>query len=154
MSNCVVAAVRALSRGSDIRGDIVADHGVQGGDDLPHHSDDGDLRFLSSGCEAFVERFERRIEPASSQGRHVEHSPDRCAPAPDAAYPFHLAAVEVIWRDADDSSDLLAAHLAEFRQECDQRESEDRTDARHGGSNSLDAFSAATFWSLSCRRAG
>ena len=55
MSNCVVAAVRDLSRGSDIPGDIVANHGVQGGDDLPHHSDDGDLRFLPSGCEAFVE---------------------------------------------------------------------------------------------------
>jgi hypothetical protein len=40
----------------------------------------GDLRFLPSGCEAFVEGFERRIEAASSQGRHVEHSPDRCAP--------------------------------------------------------------------------
>jgi hypothetical protein len=34
-------------------------------------------------CEAFVEGFERRIEAASSQAvrRHVEHSPDRCAPA-------------------------------------------------------------------------
>jgi hypothetical protein len=54
MSNCVVAAVRDPSRGSDIPGDIVADHGVQGGDDLAHHSDDG-LRFLSSGCEALVD---------------------------------------------------------------------------------------------------
>src|SRR5215203_4116665 len=110
MSNCVVAVVRDPSRGSDIPGGIVADHGVQSGNDLPHHSDDGDLRFLSSGCKAFVEGFERRIVAAGSQGRHVEHSPDRCAPAPDAAHPFHLAAVEIIGRDPDDGGDLLSAH--------------------------------------------
>jgi hypothetical protein len=65
MSNCVVAAVSDPSRGSDIPGSIVANHGVQGGDDLPHHSDDGDLRFLSSGREAFVEGLERRIVAAA-----------------------------------------------------------------------------------------
>src|SRR5215211_5584507 len=115
MSNCVVAPVPEPSNGTGIPSDVVADHGVQGGDDFAHHSHDGDLRFLSSGREAFVEGLERRIVAARRQSRHVEYSPNGCAPTPDAAHPFHLATVEVVGRDADYSGDLLAAHLAEFR---------------------------------------
>src|SRR3954471_12943800 len=133
MSNCVLAAVRDRSCGSDIPGGTVADHGVEGGDDLSHDGDDGDLRFLSSGCEAVVEGFEGRIVATGSQGGHVEHSPDGCAPAPDGAHPFHLAAVEVIGREPDDGRDLLAAHLAKFRQQRDKSEREDWTNTRHRG---------------------
>ena len=120
MSNCVVAAVRDPSCGSDIPGGTVADHGVEGGDDLSHYGDDGDLRFLSSGCEAVVEGFEGRIVATGSQGGHVEHSPDGCAPAPDGAHPFHLAALEVIGREPHDGRDLLAAQLAKFRQQREE----------------------------------
>src|SRR4051812_8502898 len=116
MSNFVLAAVPNPSRGPGSPGNAVADHGVQSNDDLPHYGDDGDLRFLSSGCEALVKGLEGRIVATGSQGGHVEHSPDGCAPAPDGAHPFHLAAVEVIGREPDDGGDLLAVHLAKFRE--------------------------------------
>ena len=86
--------------------------------------DDGDLRFLPGGREACVEGFERRIISTGSHGRHVEHPPDRCAATPDAAHAFEFATVEVVGRDPNDCGDLPTAHLAEFRQQCDERERE------------------------------
>jgi hypothetical protein len=55
-------------------GGVVADHGVQGGDNLSHDGDDGDLRFLPGGREAFVEAALRELSrpgagPAISASR-------------------------------------------------------------------------------------
>src|SRR5215207_10587736 len=116
MSNCVVSSAQERPGEACIPGGVVADHGVQGGDNLSHDGDDGDLRFLPGGREALVEGFERRIISTGSHGRHVEYSPDRCAAAPDAAHAFEFATVEVVGGDPDDCGDLPAAHLTEFRQ--------------------------------------
>src|SRR5829696_7340072 len=68
MSNCVVSSAQERSGEACIPGGVVADHGVQGGDNLSHDGDDGDLRFLPGGREAFVEGFERRIISTGTPG--------------------------------------------------------------------------------------
>src|SRR5258707_13984410 len=98
----------------------VAKHGVKRSDHLAHHRHDDDLRLLSGGREAIVERFECRIPITSAQRRNVEHMAHARTTAPDAAASFELAAIEVIGRKPDESGNLLAAHLTEHGQERDQ----------------------------------
>src|SRR5271165_1803498 len=90
---------------------VIANHGVECGDDFSHDGDDDNLRPLSSSLQTIVEDFERGIAAAGDQGRHVEHTAHGCTSAPDAAYAFEFATVEVIGRQADESGDLLPAHL-------------------------------------------
>src|SRR3974377_1841990 len=75
------------------------------------------LGFLLGGGETSVEDFESGIVSASAQSGHVEHIADWQPTAVDAAMSFEPAAVEVIRGEADECSDLLAAHLAAFRQQ-------------------------------------
>src|SRR5262245_4400013 len=46
---------------------------------------------------------------------------------------LELAAVEVIWCEADEGGDLLAAHLPEFGQQGDERDGQPRAGAWHRG---------------------
>src|SRR3974377_65180 len=91
------------------------------------------LGFLLGGGETSVEDFESGIVSASAQSGHVEHIADWQPTAVDAAMSFEPAAVEVIRGEADECSDLLAAHLAEFRQQGDEGEGERGADAPHRG---------------------
>ena len=79
-----------------------------------------------------MECFERRIPITCAQRRHVEHMADARATTPDATAPCELAAIEVIRPKPDESGNLFAAHLAEFRQERDQRASQQGAYPRHG----------------------
>jgi hypothetical protein len=128
MSNCGVG-----SGGFGLPGDVVSQHGVEGGDHLAHDGDDDDFRLFVGGGETTVEDVESRIVPASAQSCHVEHVTDWHSAAVDAAMSFELATVEVVRRKSDKGSDLLAAHLAELRQQCDEGEGERGADALHRG---------------------
>src|SRR6516162_5526465 len=113
MSNCVVR-----SRGSRLPCSIVADHGIEGGDHLSHDGDDNDFGLLVDRGETMVKDFESRIVSASAQSCHVEHVTDWQPTTVDAAMSFEPATVEVIRGETDEGGDLLAAHLAELRQQC------------------------------------
>ena len=131
MSNCVLR-----SRGSRLPCSIVADHGIEGSDHLSHDGDDNDFGFLVGRGETVVEDFKDGIVPSCAEGSHVEDVTDRHATAVDAAMSFELATVEVVRRESDEGSDLLAAHLPELWQESDQGEGQRRTHAAHRISNS------------------
>ena len=113
MSNCVVR-----SRGSRLPCSIVADHGIEGGDHLSHDGDDDDFRFFVGCGETIVEDLEYRIVSARTESGHVKDITDRYATAIDAAMSFEFTAVEVVRRNSDESRDLLAAHVAELRQQA------------------------------------
>src|SRR5215208_7853438 len=126
MSNCdLCSGSLALPLG------VVARHGVENGDDLPHHRYDSDLRSLSGCGQAIVEDLERRIATTADQGRHVEHASDGRASTPDTTGTFQFAALEVIWGKANEGGDLLAAHLSELREQSDDRAGQQRTHTRH-----------------------
>jgi hypothetical protein len=110
---------------------VVANHCVEHGDHLTHHRHDHDLRQLAAGRETVVERLEHRIPIAGAHRRHVKHLADVRPPAPDAAPALERAALEGIGRDADQRSDLLAAHAAELGQQCNQRAGQYCADAWH-----------------------
>ena len=128
MSNCVVR-----SRGSRLPCSIVADHGIEGGDHLSHDGDDNDFGLLVDRGETVVEDLEGGIVSGCAEGSHVEDVTDRNSAAVDAAMSFELATVEVVRRNSDKGSDLLAAHLTELWQESDQGEGQRRTHAAHRG---------------------
>ena len=106
MSNCVVR-----SRGSRLPCSIVADHGIEGGDHLSHDGDDNDFGFLVGRGETVVEDFKDRIVPSCAEGSHIEDVTDRHSAAVDAAMSFELATVEVVRRNSDKGSDLLAGNV-------------------------------------------
>src|SRR5262245_35554332 len=127
MSNCDVGSGECRSPGY-----VVAQHCIQCCDHLPHDCDDDDLGFFVCRGKAVMESLESWVVPTGAEGCHVEHVADRQAPAVDAAMSFKLAAVKVVGCEADQGGDLLAAHLAELRQQGDQCEGQHRADARHG----------------------
>src|SRR5215831_3605950 len=100
MSNCVVG-----SGGLRLPYSIIAEHSVKGCDHFSHDGHDDDLGFFVGGDEAIVEGFE---------GGHVKDVTDRHPTTIDAAVSLELAAVEVIWCEADEGGNLFAAHLPEF----------------------------------------
>src|SRR5262245_42281292 len=55
---------------------IVTNYCVERGDHLTHHRHDRDLRLLSGGLEAVMERLEPRIPITGAHRRHVEHVAD------------------------------------------------------------------------------
>jgi putative tryptophan/tyrosine transport system substrate-binding protein len=91
---------------------VVANHCVEHGDHLTHHRHDHDLRQLAGGRETVVERLEHRIPIAGAHRRHVKHLADVRTSAPDAPPSLERAALEGVGRDANQRSDLLAAHAA------------------------------------------
>src|SRR5499427_5604049 len=111
----------------------IAEHSVEGCDHFSHDGDDDDLGFFVGGGEAFVEGLEGGTVTACAEGGHVEDVTDRHPTTIDAAVSLELAAVEVIWCEADEGGDLLAAHLPEFWQQGDEREGQHRADAWHRG---------------------
>src|SRR5262249_27667324 len=128
MSNCVVG-----SGGLRLPCSIIAEHSVEGCDHFSHDGDDDDLGFFVGGGEAFVKGLEGGTVTACAEGGHVEDVTDRHPTTIDAAVSLELAAVEVIWREADEGGDLFAAHLPEFWQQGDEREGQHRADAWHRG---------------------
>src|SRR5262245_25018476 len=112
---------------------IVTNYCVERGDHLTHHRHDRDLRLLSGGLEAVMERLEPRIPITGAHRRHVEHVAHARTTAPDATASFELAAIEIIGCKPDESGNLLAAHLAELGQERDQRASQHGAYPWHGG---------------------
>src|SRR5215467_15047979 len=96
--------------------DVVANHRVERGDHLTHHRHDRDLRLLSGGLEAVMERLEPRIPIAGAHRRHIEHMADVRTTAPDAPPSLERTTLESIGSDADQRSDLLAGHAAELGQ--------------------------------------
>ena len=121
------------SDGFELPGDVVAQHGVEGCDHLAHDGDDDDFGLFVGGGETMVKDFESRIVSAGAQSCHVEHVTDWQPTTVDAAMSFEPAAVEVIRGETDEGGDLLAAHLAELRQQCDEGEGECGADALHRG---------------------
>src|SRR5215831_9103992 len=128
VSNCVVG-----SGGSWLPCSTIAEHSVEGCDHFSHDGDDDDLGFFVGGGEAFVEGFEGGTVTACAEGGHVEDVTDRHPTTIDATVSLELAAIEVIWCEADEGGDLFAAHLPEFRQQGDECEGQHRADAWHGG---------------------
>src|SRR5262249_42448371 len=128
VSNCVVG-----SGGSWLPCSTIAEHSVEGCDHFSHDGDDDDLGFFIGGGEAFVEGFEGGTVTACAEGGHVEDVTDRHPTTIDAAMSLELAAVEVIWCEADEGGDLLAAHLPELGQQGDERDGQHRADAWHRG---------------------
>src|SRR5262249_51414286 len=123
VSNCVVG-----SGGSRLPCSTIAEHSVEGCDHFSHDGDDDDLGFFVGGGEAFVKGFEGGTVTACAEGGHVKDVTDRHPTTIDAAVSLELAAVEVIWREADEGGDLFAAHLPEFWQQGDEREGQHRAD--------------------------
>src|SRR5262249_16570992 len=117
MSNCVVG-----SGGPRLPCSTIAEHSVEGCDHFSHDGDDDDLGFFVGGGEAFVKGLEGGTVTACAEGGHVEDVTDRHPTTIDAAVSLELAAVEVIWCEADEGGDLFAAHLPEFWQQGDERE--------------------------------
>ena len=128
MSNCVVGSGR-----SRLPCSIIAEHSVEGCDHFSHHGHDDDLGFFVGGGEAFVEGLEGGTVTACAEGGHVEDVTNRHPATVDAAVSLELAAVEVIWCEADEGGDLFAAHLPEFWQQGDECDSQHRADAWHRG---------------------
>src|SRR6516162_5624193 len=128
MSNCVVG-----SGGSRLPCSTIAEHSVEGCDHFSHDGHDDDLGFFVGGDEAIVEGFEGGTVTACTDGGHVKDVTDRHPTTIDAAVSLELAAVEVIWCEADEGGDLFAAHLPEFWQQGDEREGQHRADAWHRG---------------------
>src|SRR5258706_7337532 len=95
---------------------VVATFGVRKGILLPLRRHDHDLRQLAGGRETVVERLEYRIPIAGAHRRHVKHLADVRPPAPDAAPSLERAALEGVGRDADQRSDLRAAHATKLWQ--------------------------------------
>jgi hypothetical protein len=116
---------------------IVTNHCVERGDHLTHHCHDRDLRLLSGGLEAVMERLEPRIPITGTHCRHVEHLADVRTTAPDAPPSLERTALESIGSDADQRSDLLAGHAAELGQEHNQRAGQDRSNSGHGREQSV-----------------
>ena len=128
MSNCVVG-----SGGSRLPCSTIAEHRVEGCDHFSHDGDDDDLGFFVGVGEAIVEGLEGGTVTACTEGGHVKDVTDRHPTTIDAAVSLELAAVEVIWCEADEGGDLLAAHLPEFWQQGDEREGQHGADAWHRG---------------------
>src|SRR5262249_32535166 len=91
---------------------VVTNHCVERGDHLTHHRHDDDLRLLSGGREAVMERLELRIPITGAHRRHVERLTDVRTTTPDAAPSLERTALESVGRDADQRSNLLAGHAA------------------------------------------
>src|SRR5262245_4259347 len=117
--------------------DVVTNHCVERGDHLAHHCHDNDLRQFSGGSATTVDPHEQRIPSAGAHRRHEEHVADWRATAPHATLSLELATLEGIRRNAYQRSDLLATHMAEFGQERNQGTGQHRSDARHGGEQSV-----------------
>ena len=115
---------------------VIANHCIERDDHLAHHGNDRDLRQFAGAFEASVEGPEHRIPVAGAHRRHVEHVTNGRTTAPDTTLPFECATLESVRRNADQSSDLLAAHGAEFGQERNQRASQQRPDTGLEGSSS------------------
>src|SRR5215469_15218583 len=116
---------------------IVTNHCVERGDHLTHHRHDRDLRLLSGGLEAVMERLESRIPITGTHRRHVEHLADVRTTAPDAPPSLERTALESIGSDADQRSDLLAGHAAELGQEHNQCAGQDWSNPGHGRKQSV-----------------
>ena len=109
----------------------IAEHRIKGGEHFAHDRDDRDFRLLARGNEAMVEGAQCRVEPERGQGWHVERVADGYATSIDVALPTEPAAIERVWRQADQCGDLLAADLAEFGQQGQQGIGERGADAGH-----------------------
>src|SRR5262249_5617317 len=102
MSNCVVG-----SGGLRLPYSTIAEHSVEGCDHFSHDGHDDDLGFFVGGDEALVEVLEGGPVTAGTEGSHVEDVRDRHPTAIDAAVSLELAAVEVIWCEADEAAICL-----------------------------------------------
>src|SRR5262249_14515842 len=96
LSNCVVG-----SGGSRLPYSTIAEHSVEGCDHFSHDGHDDDLGFFVGGDEAIVKGFEGGTVTACHEGGHVKDVTDRHPTTIDAAMSLELAAVEVIWCEAD-----------------------------------------------------
>src|SRR5262245_15572129 len=111
---------------------VVTSHSVEHGDHLAHHRHDHNLRLLSGGHEAIVERLEHRIPLAGAHRPHVEHAAHGPTATPNATYSFKLAAFESVGSDTDQGCDLLSAQSTELGQECEQCAAQHGSNTWHG----------------------
>src|SRR6516162_11818758 len=111
---------------------VVANHRVERGDHLAHDGHDHNLRQLAGGLEPIVEGPERGIPITGAQRPHVERVTNWRTTTPDATSSFEPTALKGVGRDADERSDLFAAHAAEFGQERDQSVGQHWSDTGHG----------------------
>ena len=110
----------------------ISKDGVEDGQKLPQGRHQRDLRRVASGTEALVERGEDRIVTRSGDGGHVQHAPHRSAALLNHATAPQGAAIAVEGRDADQSRDLPAVEVAQFREFGDERRGGDRAHSRYG----------------------
>src|SRR6185437_1936475 len=108
---------------------VVADDGVERGEQLAHDSDDGEACGLTCIAQPPVETSQRRVMADGGQAGHEERCADFDATALDASLAAIAAAVAVHWCHAGEGCDLVAIDAAEFGQFDDQGASDDVTDA-------------------------
>src|SRR5215213_5248836 len=90
-----------------------------------------DLGLLVGEGKPFGEGFEVRVVSACAKRSHVENVSDWHATTIDAAVPLELAAVKVVWSEADERGDLFATNSTEFGQQCEEGKGKGGPDPRH-----------------------
>src|SRR5680860_1726862 len=93
---------------------VIAEDGVEDGEELAHAGGDGDLGWPAAPDQASVESLQRGIAADGGQGRHVQGGADAGAAAHDHATAAEAAAVAVDRRDPDQGGDLAAIEGAEL----------------------------------------
>lgn len=76
----------AASSSRGIPGCVVADHGVECGDDFSDAGDEGDLLVFAGGEKALIEGFDVGVEADGDHGAEVERRTRMSAAATDAPF--------------------------------------------------------------------
>ena len=91
---------------------LLAEHGVEGGEQLSGEGDEGDLWGFACVAQALVESCECGIGPCGGEGCHVERLPDAGATAADGAFAAEGSAVVVVGGKAGEGRDGYAFSAA------------------------------------------
>lgn len=113
----------------DVPGLSGSDHGVEGGQQLAHAGDQGDLGQLAGVDQPRVEGSDDGVAAGGRECGHVQHTSYVEASALNAPSPFAGAGVVGHGGDAHQGGDLAPVEPAELGQFGDQRAAGHRTDA-------------------------
>src|SRR5256885_14919236 len=116
---------------SGLPSDVIANHSVEDGEELAHHSGERELFGFSGGEQALIEALENGVAAAGNQSSHVEGTAHLGSSAPSRALAAHFFAIAVERGNADQSRDLLAVKPSELGQIGDQRARNDVADPGH-----------------------
>src|SRR5882672_4640052 len=95
-------------------GPLIAQHGVEDGEQLAHGGDEGEAGGFAGVAQTAVEGLERRVVLDGDQASHVERRPDLDAAPLDLSPAAVSAAVPVHRGDAGEGGDLVAVDPTEL----------------------------------------